>query len=133
MVQITKRMVESLGLADLKRSDREFIFWDDKVKGFGVRVQPSGAKTYVFQYRAGSGRTAPRRRMTLARVGHIELEDARRLAEQARGAVAHGRDPAMEKAEKNAADTFRQLAELFLAEHVEAKRKRATAALSVDS
>jgi hypothetical protein len=125
---ITKRMVENLKPADLPRKDKEFIFWDEKVTGFGVRLQPSGAKTYVFQYRAGSGRAAPRRRMTLARVGDITLDAARKLAEQARGAVAHGRDPAMEKAQKKAADTFRQLADTFLAEHVETKRKPTTAA-----
>jgi integrase len=120
--------VEKLGPADLPREGREFIFWDEKVSGFGVRLQPTGAKTYVFQYRAGSGRLAPRRRMTIARVGDISLGDARRLADRARGEVAHGRDPALEKIQKKAADTFQQLAETFLTEHVEAKRKRTTAA-----
>jgi integrase len=127
MAHITKRMVEGLTPSDLVRPGREFIFWDDKIKGFGVRLQPSGAKTYVFQYRAGGGRAAPRRRITIARVGDIELDQARTLAEQARGAVAHGRDPAAEKTARNAADTVRQLAEFFLAE-IEAKRKRTTAA-----
>src|ERR1700674_1691056 len=105
MAHITKRLVEGLRPADLPRLGRGFIFWDDKVKGCGVRLQPSGAKTYVFQYRAGSGRAAPRRRVTIARVGDIDLDEARTLADQARGAIAHGRDPAAEKAGKKAAET----------------------------
>ena len=44
------------------------------------------------------------------------------------GAVAHGTDPAALKAAERRASTFRELAEIFLAEHVEAKRKRTTAA-----
>ena len=91
-------------------------------------MQPSGAKSYVFQYRAGSGRKAQQRRLTLAKVGQIDLDEARKLAEQARGAVAHDRDPAAEKAKKRDAETFGALAELFLADHVQAKRKASTAA-----
>jgi integrase len=44
------------------------------------------------------------------------------------GAVAHGSDPAALKAAERRASTLRELAEIFLAEHVEAKRKRTTAA-----
>ena len=47
---VTKRTVEALALAA-----RPFIAWDDRLTGFGVRVQPSGAKTFVVNYRAGEG------------------------------------------------------------------------------
>jgi Arm DNA-binding domain len=42
-----------------------------KLPGFGLRVQPSGVMSYVAKYRAGSGRAAPTRRVTLGRVGKI--------------------------------------------------------------
>ena len=48
------------------------------------------------------------------------------------GAVAHGSDPAADRAAERRADTLRELAELFLAEHVEAKRKSSTAVLYRD-
>jgi integrase len=127
MPLITKRMVDRLHPGDLQHPGREAIIFDEKIIGFGIRMQPSGVRTYVFQYRAGSGRAAPRRRMTLARVGAVSLEEARRLAEQARADVAHGRDPAKEKADRRNAETFGQLAEMFL-EHIRIKRKPATAA-----
>ena len=48
---ITKRHVDAL-----KAADREYFVWDRDLKGFGLRVQPTGEKSYVVKYRAGSGR-----------------------------------------------------------------------------
>jgi hypothetical protein len=100
--------------------------------GFGVRVQPTGAKSYVVKYRVGSGRSAPTRRMTIGHVGKLTPDQARILAKKALGAVAHGGDPAAERAAERRATTLRELSELFLAEHVQAKRKPSTAALYRD-
>jgi hypothetical protein len=49
--RITKRTVDFL-----QSTSREFTAWDDTVSGFGVRVRPTGAKSYVVVYRAGAGR-----------------------------------------------------------------------------
>jgi hypothetical protein len=56
--RITKRVVDSL-----KIEPREYAIWDAQLPGFGVRVRPSGAMSYVVGYRAGSGRTAPKKRL----------------------------------------------------------------------
>jgi integrase len=121
--RITKRLVDSL-----KPSGDDRFVWDDTLIGFGVRVQPTGAKSYVVKYRAGSGRGAPTRRVTLGRIGTLTPDEARALARKTLGAVAHGSDPAALRAAERRASTFRELAEIFLVEHVEAKRKRTTAA-----
>jgi integrase len=111
----------------LKPSAGEYFSWDRDLKGFGVRVQPSGEKSYVAKYRAGSGRNAPTRRVTLGPVGKLTPDEARKLAKATLGSVAHGHDPAAVKAAERRAATFKELADLFLSEHVEAKRKPATA------
>jgi integrase len=121
--QITKRLVDRLEAADA-----EYFAWDGKLAGFGVRVQPTGAKTYVVKYRAGSGRGAPTKRVTLGKAGTLTPEQARELTRKTLGAVAHGNDPAALKAAERRASTLREVAEIFLAEHVEAKRKPSTAA-----
>src|SRR6266536_2102774 len=120
--RITKRVVDAL-----KTTGSEFFVWDDKLVGFGVRVRPSGAKSYVVKYRAGSGRTAPTRRLTLARVGKITPDEARDLARKTLGAVAQGADPAAVRAVEKRAATLQELADIFLEEHVEAKRNASTA------
>jgi integrase len=108
-------------------ANREYFVWDRDLKGFGLRVQPTGEKSYVVKYRAGSGRKAPTRRVTLGRVGTITPDEARKLAKVKLGSVAHGLDPAAVKAAERGALTLKELADLFLSEHIEAKRKPATA------
>jgi integrase len=119
--RITKRLVDGL-----KPQATEFALWDSKLPGFGVRVRPSGAMSYVVVYRAGSGRGAPVRRFTIARVGKATPEAARKRAATILGAVAHGHDPAGEKATERAALTISELADRFMSEHVEQKRKAGT-------
>ena len=46
--RITKRVVDGL-----RPQAKEFAVWDAKLPGFGVRVRPSGAMSYVVVYRAG--------------------------------------------------------------------------------
>jgi integrase len=120
--RITKRLVDSL-----KPTGADCFVWDNTLIGFGVRAQATGTKSYVVKYRAGSGRGAPTRRVTLGRVGTLTPEEARALARKTLGAVAHGSDPAALKAAERRASTLRELTEIFLAEHVEPKRKPSTA------
>jgi integrase len=119
--RITKRIVNGL-----RPQAREFAVWDAKLPGFGVRVRPSGAMSYVVVYRAGSGRSAPVRRFTIASVGKAAPEAARRRAKAILGSVAHGQDPAGDKATERSAVTIAALADRFLSEHVEQKRKPGT-------
>jgi integrase len=120
--RITKRTVDAL-----KSHGKEFTIWDDSVTGFGVRVRPSGAKSYVVVYRAGSGRGAPVRRYTIAAIGKITPEGARARAKVILGSVAHGRDPANQKTLERGTPTLAELADRFMSEHVAAKRKGRTA------
>jgi integrase len=125
--RITKRVVDSL-----KITSGEYAIWDAQLPGFGVRVRPTGAKSYVVLYRAGSGRGAPQRRFTIGAVGKITPEEARTLAQGILGAVAHGRDPAGEKTDERTMPTVAELADRFLSEHVELKLKPGTANLYRD-
>jgi hypothetical protein len=120
--RITKRTVDAL-----KSKGSEFTVWDDAVTGFGVRVRPTGAKSYVVVYRAGSGLGAPVRRYTIAAVGKIAPERARARAKVILGSVAHGHDSADQKTTERGMPTVAELADRFMAEHVQAKRKGGTA------
>jgi integrase len=120
--QITKRFVDGL-----KPRAGEYTVYDGQLPGFGIRVRPSGTKSYVVVYRAGAGRGALVRRFLVANVGKITPEAARKRAKAILGAVAHGKDPVAEKAAECGAMTVAELADRFMAEHVEQKRKPGTA------
>lgn len=125
--RITKRVVDGL-----KVLPREYAVWDGSMPGFGVRVRPSGAKSYIVVYRAGSGRSAPVRRFTIALVGQVTPDEARSKAQKVLGSVAHGHDPAAERSDDRAMPTVSELADRFLAEHVRLKRKPGTVAFYRD-
>ena len=72
----------------------EYVLWDSKVTGFGVRCFPSGRKVYILMYRpVGGGRKAPKRRMKLGGVDSVKLAAARTAAQNYLGQIAIGGDP----------------------------------------
>jgi hypothetical protein len=66
--------------------------WDSAVPGFGVRVAPSGRKTFVLMTRFG--RKNPARR-AIGTYGAITLADARGKAREWLQLVSEGKDPAV--------------------------------------
>jgi hypothetical protein len=72
---------------------RDMLVFDDELTGFAVRVTAAGTRTFLFQYR--QGKTV--RRLRLGEFGDITPAQARRLAEEARGLVAGGADPAADR------------------------------------
>jgi integrase len=119
--RITKRLVDSL-----KAEGKEDYVFDTDLMGFAVRVRPSGGKSYIVQYKAGSGRGAPTRRVTIGAVGKMAPDEARKQAERILGQVAQGKDPAQEKKDHRDSATVAEVAETYLAQHVKAKRKPRT-------
>jgi integrase len=123
--KITKRSVDALEPGD---NGAEAVLWDSELKGFGIRVQRGGTKSYVLHYRAGSGRGAPLRKLTIGRHGSPWTpETARREAKRLLGMIEDGSDPAADKIARREAPTMGELAQRFLAEHADAKRKTTTA------
>jgi len=109
MTKLTKRSVEAL-----KIEAKDYFVWDTQIAGFGLRVMPSGAKTYQAQYRKG-GRT---RRVSLGRHGKITADQARKLAQEVMGSVAKGDNPAEELSLHRRAPTVAALCDRFFEQHV---------------
>lgn len=104
MPKLTKRLVEST-----PPRDRDLILWDSELKGFGLRVKPSGAKSFIVQYRTGQGRKWPTRRVTLGRFGPLTVEQARGRAKLELASVTLGANP---RAARDAAAKALTVAEL---------------------
>ncbi|TIV76822.1 MAG: DUF4102 domain-containing protein, partial [Mesorhizobium sp.] len=66
-VALTKRVVDAA-----EKRDRRYFVWDSELSGFGLRVEKSGAKTFIVRYRAeGGGRSAAQRFVTIGRLGTL--------------------------------------------------------------
>lgn len=109
MARITKRAVDALAPPE---SGQAFL-WDSELRGFGVRVVPSGLKTFIIQYRTLQGRS---HRMKLGRYGVLTVEEARDQAKIKLGQIADGANPALERAERRAEKSVSELCDWYLEE-----------------
>ena len=116
MSRITKRAVDAL-----TPREREYMLWDRDIKGFGVRVHPSGRKVYLVKYRQ-HGRVVKK---TIGPHGAIPPAAARARAAEIITAAKTGKDLAGRdlRACETAAPTVRELAGRFVEEYVPARCK----------
>ena len=102
---------------------RDVYLRDTEQVGFGVRVKPSGSRSYFIEYRAPSGRN---RRMSLGPIGRYRLEEARAIAREHFAAIARGFDPLVQRRAARDKLTVAELAELYLDEHLRPTCKPST-------
>ena len=108
-LHLTSQTVKGLTSGPSGRTD----YFDTDVTGFGLRITARGVKSWVYLYRT-NGRP---RRFTLGRYPDLSLADARAKAKTARNDVAQGGDPGATKIEVRRADTFGELADLFVPDY----------------
>ncbi len=82
------------GIARLKPEAREYTVWDTRVPGLGVRVRPSGSRTYLHQRSTPAGV----KRVSLGPTALRSVEDARRACLE----IAASPDETMPSARSNA-------------------------------
>ena len=68
-------------------------YYDDSLKGFGVRVTSGGTKAFFIEKTIGN----KLRRITLGHYGELTVEQARKEAQKILGKIATGIDPVAEK------------------------------------
>lgn len=122
-VHLTKTNIEAFTYEG-KHPKAHDIRWDKDHRGFGVRVFPSGEKTFVFRYSTKHGR---RRLITVAKVGELPLNKAREKVATLRAEILNGADPADDRAAARKSHTFNALADRYLKEHAEKKKKASSA------
>ena len=110
--KLTERRIEALKY-DPEGPSRQ-VQWDDLLSQFGVRVYPSGRKSFVVAY----GEARRRKLFTLGKVGVLTLSQARQKARETLVKVDQGEDPVEEKKakrrEREEAISVKDLAEEFL-------------------
>ena len=106
-LSLSKRFIDRLSV-----DDKDTVFWDRDLPGFGIRVYPSGAKVYVVQTRV-FGRS---KRVTVGRHSKLSADQARKEATRIIARIKAGESaPLVEPA---AAPTVADLAERYQREYV---------------
>lgn len=119
-MRLTLRSIESVPVG----SQDNFV-WDDLLPGFGLRVKPSGVRSYVIQYRNKNGRS---RRFTIGRHGVLTPDEARKEAKIKLGEVQKGDDPADQRKCLRHSLPVSKLCQRYMEEHAKQHKKARSAA-----
>ena len=114
--RLTKRAVDALAV-----KEKDAVFWDRDLAGFGVRVHATGRKVYVVQSRGPRGPV----RVTLGRHGALSCDEARKRAAPVIDRIRRGEEPL--SGEEKPAPTVADLAGRFMREYVASRCKPSTA------
>ncbi|MBI1328118.1 MAG: tyrosine-type recombinase/integrase [Alphaproteobacteria bacterium] len=90
--KLTKRLIDGFEYTPNGGKD---IRWDSEISGLGLRLYPSGKKSFVLSYR----QRGTKRLFTIGQYGNITLEQARELARKKFGEIADGKDPLLSRRE----------------------------------
>jgi len=121
-VKLTKTVVD--GAPPRKKA---YILFDSQITGFGLRVFPTGTKTWILEYRAnGGGRKEHKKKYTIGSIKDFTADEARKQADKKRAEVVIGMDPQAQKASERSAITMKELSKLFVENLIKAKRSKNT-------
>lgn len=109
---------------DPKHKLKRMIVWDTEVRGLGIRVFPSGKKSFILRY-SSQHRFKGERLITIGDFPTITLFKARRLASTKKEEVYQGHDPLTERRHKASHRApFSEVALRYLAEYSEGRKKK---------
>ena len=105
--------------------EKDTVFWDGELTGFGVRVYPTGSKVYVAQARGPEGP----KRVAVGRHGVINADEARKRAAHIISRIKAGEEAVPEPIKPAGGPTVAEVCGRYLTEYVAVRCKPGTAAL----
>ena len=119
---MAKQKLSKTAVDGFHPAEADYVIWDAELPGFGLRVKPSGIKSYVVQYRNRA--TGVSRRKTIGQ--HGPLLTFHKARDQARIILADalkGNDPVADDRAIRAAPTLKELAADYLDQHALPKKR----------
>ncbi|MQA92949.1 MAG: DUF4102 domain-containing protein, partial [Gemmatimonas sp.] len=110
--KLTKRTVDAAKYEGDGKS-RDFR-WCGETRGFGIRIYPSGAKSFVVHYRTRGGRL---RLLTLGAYGALTVEQGRGMAKKELAKVEDGKDPLEERRAVRRGATVKEFADQLITKY----------------
>jgi integrase len=122
--KLTKRVVDDAkpmppATHNGKTTPSRYILWDTELRGFGLRVEASGQKTFILYYRSTDG---TQRKPTLGTYGAVTVQQAREIAQSMLASVRAGADPSAARQDARQAPTVKDACEKFMKEHASLKK-----------
>lgn len=108
-MKLTKRAIDDL----THNGTGQDIRWDDELPGFGVRIFPSGAKSFVLSYRVAGRKHI----MTVSGYGRYTVDEARKLARKHLVMIDEGRDPLEARKKDAQGETVKDLCAAYIERH----------------
>ncbi len=105
--------------------EKDTVFWDGELTGFGVRVYPTGSKVYVAQARGPEGP----KRVAVGRHGVINADEAKKRAAHVIARIKAGEEAVPEPIKPAGGPKVAELCARYLTEYVSVRCKSGTAAL----
>ena len=117
-LKLTKRDIDGFAYEG-KGNEAWDIRWDTQIPGFGVRVYPSGKKSYIVRYTHKN-----RKRLhTIGQTSKVPLDEARDLAIKHLAKIADDIDPAAEKRKARGAETVSKAFGKFIERYAKVNNK----------
>ena len=117
-MKLTKRVIDAASYQG--SGNARCVLWDNEVAGFGVRIFPSGKKSFLLSYRT-QGR---KRLMTIGAYGVLTLDQARIQARSLLAKVeTEDADPLAERQHEALGETMRELCAIYLDRYAKPHKK----------
>ena len=117
-MKLTDRQIKAL-----KPKSARYEVWETNGKGFGIRVTPTGRRSFIFLYRFQGAS----RRITFGVYPELSLADAHAAHAKARQLLDRGTDPATveqdAKEESRRSPTVRRLSEEYIEKHAKPRKR----------
>ena len=114
MKKLTQKFIDAQSF----NGTAKHIIWDGEVKGFGVRIYPTGKKSFVFDYRDNNRKNL----MVIGSYSVLKIDAARDKAKAFLVGLSNGVNPLQERQKARQGKLIRDLCKAFIERHVVNKK-----------
>jgi len=113
-MKLTKKFID----AQIYNGKAQHIIWDDEVPGFGVRLYPTGKKSFVLSYRDNKRKSI----MTIGSCSVLTLDQARNKAKADLVGLHNGINPLEQRQKERQGQLVKDLCSAYVTQHAVHKK-----------